>query len=177
MGLNDIQLNGSMLAGFYANTLVETEMLPAEAVKEKAPKKKGAGQTAVAGSGFLGSNGKKIAIVVSHEGIPFLPQTELSFLTAILAACKLTLADIAIMNSNGLPEADIQERIRNLEARQVILFGKEPLAIGLPIHFPPFQLQQFDGRTYLHCATLTEIERHKPLKGSLWGSLKGMFGL
>jgi DNA polymerase III psi subunit len=125
---------------------------------------------------YLGNNQKSILVIVSHQNIPFLPDAELSFLTNILAACKLSIADIAIINNNGVDQADLQTII-NSEGRNVLLFGVEPLAIGLPINFPPFQLQQFNKRTYLHAPELSQIENDKGLKTKLWNSLKALFGI
>ncbi|MGZ3845164.1 MAG: hypothetical protein ACXVBH_03855, partial [Flavisolibacter sp.] len=95
-------------------------------------------------------------------------------LTNVLAACKMSIADIGIINSNRSDESELQSII-DVEARDVILFGVEPPEIGLPINFPAFQLQAFNNRTYVKAPTLSEIEADKTLKGSLWTSLKGLF--
>lgn len=162
MSLNNIQLKSSMLADLYRNSLVETES-----------------KTATPGPKhlkYLGNNQKNIIVIVSHDEVPFLPDGELSFLSNILAACKLSIADIGILNAFNAEETELQNII-NAEANKVLLFDVEPLAIGLPINFPPFQLQPFNSRTYLHAPPLSQIENDKGLKGRLWTSLKAMFGI
>ena len=159
MSLNNIQLKSNLLADLYKNSLVETS---AAVLLEKRPIK------------YLGNNQKKVLVIVFHASVPFLPDQELSFLTNVLAACKMSISDIGIINFNGIDETELQNCIE-LDASNVILFGVEPLEIGLPINFPAFQLQAFNNRTYLKAPTLSEIERDKGLKGSLWNSLKALF--
>ena len=115
-------------------------------------------------------------VIVQQSSVPFLPDEELSFLTNILSACNLSLADIAILNSNGLPVERLENAIE-ADAKTVILFGIDPLSIGLPINFPFFQLQQFNKRMYLYSPPLSEIEKDKPLKMKLWNALKNLFGI
>lgn len=159
MSLNDIQLKPNMLADLYNQTLVQTS---ATSVPESKQVK------------YLGNNQKNILVIVSHEKIPFLPDYELHFLTNILAACKLSMADIAIINQQHCTEDEVK-RLVQLQAKTILLFGTEPLSIGLPINFPSFQVQHFDKRTYLHAPSLSEIENDKGLKTKLWNSLKTMF--
>lgn len=161
MSLNNIQLKSSLLAGLFKNALVETERTSTGEVK---PVK------------YLGNNHKNILVIVSHASVPFLPDEELSFLTNILAACRLSIADIGIINQKNTEQADLQNLI-NLESKNVLLFGVEPSAIGLPINFPTFQLQSFNNRTYLYAPQLSQIENDKALKGKLWSALKIMFGI
>lgn len=151
-----------MLADLYKNSLVETT------ATTQAP---GSRQIK-----YLGNNGKNVIVIVSHKSVPFLPDEELNFLSTVLAACKLSIADIAIINSSTIEQSDLQTMI-NTEANKVLLFGIEPLAIGLPINFPAFQLQPFNSRTYLYAPELSQIESDKGLKARLWTSLKAMFGI
>jgi len=159
MSLNDIQLKPNMLADLYNQTLVQTSTT---SVPESRQLK------------YLGNNQKNILVIVNHEKIPFLPDYELNFLANILAACKLSMADIAIINQQHCNENEIKKLIQ-LEAKTILLFGTEPLSIGLPINFPPFQIQHFDKRTYLHAPSLSEIENDKGLKTKLWNALKALF--
>jgi hypothetical protein len=162
MSLNNIQLKSSMLADLYKTSLVETESKTA--IPEPKQLK------------YLGNNQKNILVVVSHASVPFLPDEELSFLTNILAACKLSISDIGIINNKNAELIDLQNII-NSEGNKILLFGVEPLAIGLPINFPAFQLQPFNNRTYLHASALSQIENDKALKSRLWSALKVLFGI
>lgn len=161
MGINNIQLTPNILADLFHHSLVETN-----ATTMPAPDK----------VKFLGNNHKNIVVVVSHQSVPFLPDEELKFFTNVLAACKLSIADIAIVNFPRLEEAALKNNLAS-KAKTVLLFGVDPLSIGLPINFPQFQLQQFDKRTYLHAPGLTDIENNKALKSKLWNTLKVLFGV
>jgi hypothetical protein len=161
MSLNDIQIKSSLLADLYKNSLVQTS---ATAVPEKSQAK------------YLGTNRKNVIVLVSHTSVPFLPNEELSFLTNVLAACKLSVADIGIINVHGMEQTNLQVVIDD-EAKMVLLFGVEPLGIGLPINFPAFQLQGFNGRTYLQAPALSLIADDKALKTRLWNSLKALFNI
>jgi hypothetical protein len=161
MSLNDIQIKSSLLADLYKNSLVETG---ATAMPERKQPR------------YLGNNHRNVIVLVSHTSVPFLPDEELSFLTNVLAACKLSIADIGIINVDGLEQTDLQGIIDE-EAKNVLLFGVQPLAIGLPINFPSFQLQGFNGRTYLQAPALSLVADDKALKTRLWTSLKTLFNI
>jgi hypothetical protein len=162
MSLNNIQLKSSMLADLYKNSLVETTCTTSTPEPKQLK--------------YLGNNQKNIIVIVSHQSVPFLPDEELNFLTSVLTACKLSIADIGIINNRDVEQADLQNIIHS-EAKKVLLFGVEPLSIGLPINFPVFQLQPFNSRTYLHAPVLSQIENDKASKSRLWTSLKTLFGI
>ena len=161
MSLNNIALKPMILTQLYPDTLVETASLTAS---EKTDVR------------ILGSNRKNIIVIVRHEDVPVLPDEALSFLSTILAACKLGLADIALVNAASTNENGLQSLITDA-GKIVLLFGTDPLSIGLPINFPAFQLQQFNQRTYLYSPSLNEIEKDKALKSKLWTSLKNLFSI
>src|SRR2546423_1936414 len=162
MSLNHISLTPQLLANLYPNTLIETSAVTTETTTSTMPSHPL--------PKFLGNNQKNILVLVFNDSAPFLPDNELAFLTSILSACKLSLADIAIMNCSSAEESSLQTAIRQLEAKHVLLFGIDPLSIGLPINFPHFQLQQFDKRTYLYSPAFSDLEKDKLLKTRLWNS-------
>jgi hypothetical protein len=162
MSLNKIQLHPRMLTDLYPDVLVESGTIT---VHESAPIE------------YLGENQKNILIIVSSITDTYLPDGDLALLTSILSACKLGLADIALVNNYGKQETDIQQAIQQTGAKQVILFGVEPLSVGLPEAIPHFQLQQLNQRTVLCSPDLYKISQEKPLKSKLWASLKIMFGI
>lgn len=161
MNLNNIQLKASVVADLYKDVLIGSE----KAVTPSAEPIK-----------YLGNNRKNILVIVSYTDVPYLPDEDLLFLTNILAACKLSAADIGIINHHQVDRKELQNMILS-EAAVVLLFGVEPLAIDLPINFPTFQLQKFAGKTYLHAPTLQHLERDKTAKQKLWNSLKQLFQL
>jgi hypothetical protein len=165
MSLNQIQLSPKLLSELYADVLIETDAI---AVPAPVPQNNA--------SSHLGNNGKNIMIFVKHPSLPYMPDAELAFLTSVLSACKLELADVAIVNLWG-KENKGEEYMMELAAKNVLLFDIQPLEIGLPINFPHFQLQQFNKRTYLYSPSLSLVESDKSLKTKLWTSLKTLFCL
>lgn len=158
MSLNDIRLTPQLLTDLYGNVLVEIEKHTPAAEHIQS----------------VGSNEKAILIIVATESGTILPQHELQFLTSILAACKLTLTDVAIVNWNDM-EQDYKRLVSHFESRFVLLFDVAPLQFGLPIDFPPFQVQAFDSRHYLYAPSLQQIQEAKSLKTELWNALKRLF--
>lgn len=163
MSLNNIQLNAALVAGLYEHTLIET-------ASQKLP------QREIIRS--LGNNKKNILLVVSKDNVAFLEEGELTFLSNVLGACKLSLADIAIVNEKNIPAGTTyQQLIQHFNSRTILLFDVEAQAIDLPFNFPHFQLQQFDQCVYLSAPSLKRIEDEKALKTMLWGCLKNLFSL
>jgi hypothetical protein len=127
---------------------------------------------------FLGDNRRQVAILVHSPGAAFLPDEELAFLIRILEACRMTIADIAIVNSASAP-VDIASLRQQLHPKTILLFGLSPTAIRLPIDFPVFRLQPYDDCTYLATPPLHQLtstsEDSRLLKSKLWVCLKTLF--
>lgn len=186
MSLNDIKLTPRLISDLYANTLVETHtssvpVMPAAAkTSDASPPAAAATEVqdapAPKSANFLGRNEKGILILVAKDDAVYLPDGELNFLTTILSACQLSLADVAIVNWKTA-HPDLEPLQQQLGSRFVLLFEVSPLEAGLPINFPHFQIQQFNGRTYLSSPALSEVEKDVPTKRQLWPSLKKMFSI
>lgn len=127
---------------------------------------------------ILGNNKQQIAVVVNCPDDVFVPEADLQFLTKMLGACKLNMADVAIVN-HATAAVAIDRLKQQLQPRFVLLFGVEPAVIQLPISFPPFKEQAYAGATYLFTPALgqlnLETEDAKGLKRKLWDCLKRMF--
>ena len=130
---------------------------------------------------FLGNNRRHITLLVHSPGSGFMPDNQLTFLTKILEACRMTLADVAIVNHAATP-VPITALRQQLQPKIVLLFGVEPIAIRLPINFPTFKQLSYDDCTYLSSPALdqlvpaTEDSRDsKLLKSKLWVCLKTLF--
>jgi len=126
---------------------------------------------------FLGDNEKNILLVVNYTQAVHLPDEQLNFITSILTACKLGLADVAILNISNNKNCSYKNFQQQLGSRQVFLFGIEPKQIELPVQFPEFQIQPFNNCTYLIAPSLQELENDKLLKSKLWVCLKKIFNL
>lgn len=149
-----------------------TTLLPLE---EPAAKYEAA-PVAMGNTPSLGGNKKGILIVVSNDAYPYLPDAELEFLSNILSACRLSIADVAIVNFHHYPQP-YTELLKQFNSKQVLLMGVTPQQVDLPFNFPHFQLQNFDQRTYLCALPLGPISQNRDLKMQLWGCLKNMFGI
>lgn len=129
---------------------------------------------------FLGNNRRKITILVNAPDNAFLPDDQLAFLTKILEACRMNIGDVAIVNLASTP-AVISTLRQQLTPAFILLFGLEPAALRLPINFPTFKIQEYDGCTYLAAPLLEQLvrpgEESKLLKSKLWVSLKTMFNV
>jgi hypothetical protein len=166
MSLDKWSLPPAAVAILYKNVLIE----PAQAALA-APTAKTAAQSL-----FLGNNQKKIAILVNQPGAGFIADDELEILLKILTACRLGLADVAIMNTSGhTPDWPLVKE----QAAPVFcfLFGVKAEDIQLPVIFPPFHEHTFDGTVFLQAPSLAGIEADKLLKSKLWLCLKSMFRL
>lgn len=129
---------------------------------------------------WLGSNRKNIAVVVRDEGALHLQDEHLEILSAILSACKLNLADVAIVNTHNQQVDDVVLR-SELKPLSVLLFGVETAQISLPFSIPDYKLQAFNNCTYLQAAPLDKMKGHateaKLEKSRLWVCLKTLFGV
>lgn len=127
---------------------------------------------------FLGNNLKHIVIVVNEAAEVFLREKHLELLSKILAACKLNIGDVAIVNE-GHKFADIATIKKELSPHAIILFGLEPTDLKLPLNFPHFKIQNYDDVAYLSVPALeilnVDNEEGKLLKTRLWVCLKTMF--
>lgn len=163
MSLNNIFLKPLHLTQLFQKVLVEP--LP-HALKPEVQNIK-----------YLGKNTGNILILVKEEDYPFVSDGQLQFLTAILSACKLSLADVAIVNALDMDNEEVMDAMIKLNAKNIIAFGMEPASLGLPMYFPPFQLQQYDHRHFIHAPELAAMEHDQALKKQLWIALKTMFKL
>lgn len=114
-------------------------------------------------------------VVFSHAEGKELPPQLLEFLNNIMKACKLKRQDYAIITNKQADFSDYQSTHRQFNQKQLILFGIEPAAIGLPINFPHFQVQSFQQVRYLAAPKLEAIEVDKALKMQLWQCLKQLY--
>jgi hypothetical protein len=195
MSLTNINLPGFVIADLYRNSLIQPERgvlnqrEAAPPVDESQPVTKApvaeiitaakqVQQSEPVAYKFLGNNKQQISVVVNCPNDVFVPEADLQFLTKMLGACKLNMADVAIVNYASAPIA-IDKLKTQLQPRSLLLFGVEPGDIQLPINFPPFKEQPYAGTTYLYTPSLSQLnqetEEAKLLKRKLWDCLKRMF--
>ncbi len=176
MSLNDIKLPANMLTGLYRSVLVETgeiKTIPAPVI---ASDSETAGKSPQSGLKYLGENRKNILIVVNDAEAVHISDADLQFLTRMLTACKLSLADVAIVNLNQQP-VSYKEILAELKSRICLLFTVEPSSFGLPMSFPFFQIQPFANCSFLYSPSLSELGNDDLLKSKLWVTLRRLFNI
>lgn len=162
--LNDIRLTPQMIEALYGQSLVS----PADhtVVKKAAPEPS-------VGLKTLGNNNRHITILVNSPDHAFLPEKELSFLVKMLDACKLNLADVAIVNSAG-KTLNMHQLVEQLSPSTILYFGEKQ-------DKPLFAILDETGFKSVYAPSLSELSSNsteaKTLKTRLWNVLKQLFEL
>jgi hypothetical protein len=166
MSLNNIEFPGFIIADLFKNHLVAGK-IQAERIPAEKP-----------GIKFLGGNKKHIAMLVQYPDAVFLPEKNLQFITKMLDACRLNIGDVAIINY-AKTGVNISELKNQLSPQSLVMFGIEPMTIKLPLSFPQFKTQAYDGCTFLYSPSIEELDQatteSKLLKSRLWICLRKLF--
>ena len=129
---------------------------------------------------YLGDHLKQIMIIVRDENAVHLNETDLGLLSSILNACKLTLADVALVNL-AKQHFSLQDLLATLPSVLVISF--EVTSAQLKIKLPTTLYKQIVlGETHLlfsnSLASMQGPEQHAKMeKSKLWTALKQLFQL
>jgi hypothetical protein len=166
MSLDNIQLPAIVLQDLYKNSLVDLNTATVKATIAKT------GSIA-----FLGNNQKQIAIIADNNTSLYLPDEDLNFLMGILSACKLSMADVALVNIAKTGEFTYTEIAQQLNAETILLFGVSPAQLQLPLQFPHYQIQKYNGQVYHSAPGLQLIAADKAEKTKLWNCLKQIFSI
>lgn len=171
MSYQDFNHSANLVAELYKNQLV--------LVPEKNITPDSKNQSTSDKQWFLGDNHKKIAILVKDDNHVFLAEGELEFLTKMLGACKLNLADVAIINLKNTP-VSVDEIRNKLDSKQVLFFGINPEEL-LPFGFPEYKAFTHDNCTYVWSKSLNLLNGNddvaKQEKTKLWACLKAVFNV
>lgn len=166
MSLDNINLPPLVLQQLFTHTLIEAKNNPT--VDSKSTEKPFL---------TLGNNQKKVLILVESEETLYLPDNQLNFLLGILAACNLTMEDVAILNIKKNPSVNYQRISDELKSEKVFLFGLQPDQIELPVNFPTYQIQKFNNQVYLAAPALSNFHDNKAEKTKLWICLQQIFNI
>lgn len=177
MDLNHIELPLASVTELYANTLIGPAGNDAPEKEVATSVKPGEKHGNTEALKSLGNNRKHILIAVNTTQAVFITDDELSFLTEILGACKLSLGDVALVNMQQHPDVSYKQLLTQFHSRIVLLFDIEPASLGLPVSFPHYQLQAFSGNTFLYAPSLKQLENDRVEKSKLWVCLKRLFNL
>lgn len=164
MSLDNIQLSPLLVEKLYSKALVDLNTIKAVPANNDRP-----------GFNWLGNNAKNILIVVNEPAAAFLQDNDLNLLLGILTACKLTMADIALINFHKNDHASYHSLNEALNPATILLFGTDPAELDFPLNFPHFQLQGYNGQHYLSSPALNMLAADVSLKKQLWQSLQKHF--
>ncbi len=166
MSLDNIQIPISIIQSLYGKSLYDLKV-----VKDLS--------TIIESNdfSFLGSNQKNIVLVVSSSLAIYLPDEELNFLLGILTACKLSMADIALINMKKNPALIYTNITSQLNAEKIFLFGLDAQSLKLPLQFENYQIQNYNNQVYLSSVSLSELQKDNGEKLKLWNCLKTIFSL
>jgi hypothetical protein len=179
MQLKNLELPGTVIASLYRQSLVITGENDYTHPSIAEPGTTGIDdpQPVKSKLHYLGENKKNVLILVGYEQMPFLPDEELSFLTGMLSACRLSLADVAIVNVKNNPVHTYKELKSEVDSSIILLFDTAPESISMPLSFPHFQVQSFNNTTFLSVPSLFDIQNDKILKSKLWVCLRRIFNV
>lgn len=179
------QLPDFVLAGLYKNSLVITgdveipQQKPAMQVTENIAAEPPETTQAAQKKWYLGDNRKGIAIIAADENAVFINDEWLDTLGKMLGGLQINFGDTAIVNLRTKPVSFTMLK-QQLNARHVIMFGVDPLQLGLPFTMPYYQLQNYAGCTLLSAPVNTLVaagastDEIKAEKRKLWDCLKRM---
>lgn len=165
MSLDELRLPGYIIQDLFRKSLVEMNdknVADIQANKEL---------------NFFGGNKQHIILLVNTPDIAFITDEQLTFLSGILNACKLTLEDVGLININSYPGIGYKKIVEIFSPRIVMMFGILPDTIQLPFVMPHFQTQSYNSRVYVAAPSLNELENNKDLKRKLWNVLQQIFSL
>jgi hypothetical protein len=165
MSLNNIQLHNSQLADFFGSNLVITDAnLPDEGVTK----------FELSTKGIAGKNKKKFVWLVNEPSHPLLADDEFGFLGDILAACKMNMDDIVLMNYAHHPKK-WDDIVTEFEPK-IIISSAVP-SLQLPVTTEEYKPVNYNHVQFLFTESLQLIRKEKASKGKLWAALKELLNL
>lgn len=121
---------------------------------------------------FLGSNNKQIVMLVHDVSNDYLSTTAEDMFVKLLAAVKLNMQDVAIINT-AKQVADWEIIREKLNPQKVILWGVEPAFINLNVD--KYSVLAANDIDVLYADGLDTITTNVELKRQLWEALQKMF--
>lgn len=129
---------------------------------------------------YLGEHLKQVTIIVKDELAVYLNENDLTLLSSILSACKLTLADIALINV-AQQKLSLHEILNALPSKLVMIFDVSSTTLKIKLPTTLYKSIQL-GDTYLLFSNSLSLmqggdQSAKLEKGKLWAILKSLFQL
>ena len=166
MSIDNIQLPAFVIQDLFQKTLVDLSVNEKKQIT-----------TSNKELNFFGGNKQHILLLVNNPDVAFVTDQQLTFLSGILSACKLTLEDVGLLNIASYPAISYKTISDAFTPRIIMLFGITTDAIQLPFLMPDFQRQSYNNQVYLAIPSLQALENDKDLKRKLWMVLQQIFSL
>ena len=167
MSIDNIRIPNSLYKSLYKNNLVDLQ-------KKSTYTGDSSTKSHIA---FLGGNEKHVIFLVKNDECKFLNDSELNFLSSLLSACNITMADIAVINFSNSSKPDHNVISSQFKGSKVLCFGVSAGEIDLPFNIPYFQVQPFKEAQYIFSPSLEAIKADTEVKKQLWGGLQRLFNL
>jgi hypothetical protein len=192
-----IILPAAALVSLYKDTLVLPEKEIKSAEKEALEKAVAIGKEAMATTPvkevineqktipsqplkFLGDHLKKMIVLVHDENAVYLNESDLGLLSSILNACKLNLADIALVNTASQAYS-LHEILETLPSQYVFVFDIAGTALKIKLPTTLYKPIELGDTQILFSASLQSMQgvdqNAKIEKSKLWNALKLLFKL
>jgi hypothetical protein len=177
MDINHIRLSAELIANLYPEVLVAEKDIDQRVNKFKTGLTQNMKDP---GYSCLGKNLLSICFLVNCPEVEFIPDDQFVFLQKILVACKLSLEDIALINTNRTP-VEWQVLKTRFQPKIVFFWGDTPAITGLKQNFPDMTISTWENIQILPVMQSELMSRDNPkgpdLKRNLWISLKKLFNL
>lgn len=167
MSLDNFQLPPHLLSELYKNSLVvlDDKQINTDSLKEE-------------NFNYLGDNLKHILILVKDTESVHLNDPNLNFLTGILSACKLNIADVAILNMHRNTNTSLEKLLSYFNPNAIINFEFNLSQITvLQINDSKYEIHKINQTPFLNSSALHHVSNNVDEKKKLWGCLKTMFSI
>lgn len=164
MSIDNIQLPGYLCQKMFTKTLLDKAEPGAVNTISKKIK-----------IASLGENEANILFLVNNAQNKFLADNEMKLLSDLLTACRISMADIALVNYHHNQKINYNDLIDQFKSKKLLIFGVSASDLDLPFTIPFFQIQKFQEQTYIIGPSLSDFINNVELKKELWNSLKKIF--
>lgn len=120
---------------------------------------------------YLGDNNKYLLVVVKSPNDEYLNSKELEFLLKILAAKKLELKDIAIINTEKYTTLEFDQLKDYFALSKILTFGINPLSLNIT-GITANKTGTYKGVKVLGTWTLAQLDADVKKKTTYWNELK-----
>lgn len=151
--------------------LTEIIAVQIEPIKKQIPPEKIIELTEITDFKYLGENNKYILIVVKEPSFDFLKKDDLGFLLKILAAKKLELNDVAIINIEKYASLNFDNLKAFFACSKIITFGINPKILQIEGAVAN-KKSTFKETSILGTWELTKLQQDEKKKAIFWDELK-----